>query len=943
MPHCETSNGEWTLNSNELNNYQQNRRNEELQRKKSQSKANKKSSINLKTGQGTVSGFNDQYTQITDNIIEQNNCNDLENIFIVPSSSSGGMESSLSELLLIPPKKISHPWQTAEEKESWQNDSFRQRNEMFSCIYTNSMLNQQQCPQQQLLATQLLYARLLRSQLAEQESQSNKSKMVHYSGSKKTMLRQNELLSTPSSQDNNNNIKLINDIENSLSCVDPHLFDLSNVHQSQRAEHKNKQEDKNCYSPNLKSNKEAIDGYDLQHTFDFIREQKNVFIDIIKKLENLSEISGKFRKRLSVRQGHIDVNYGSDSALEESVGRQIDGNRKSIESLLEEVKRLYNQWSSAELYYVRSLQRLGLTSEDGGEYTHTPTHTIMALAAIALSNESGISLEKTSTVHSKLLDVDSESDLFLTSAKPKTLVEIEDIILQLASSLNMPQSNAASTTPGAYSDSVKSDCEESDSAPTCIWHSTSRTFRRKNEVEPCSTAAEIILEYASLSSTSNCDTSRLLTSASNITDVTENYNVTTQLPIMFNYNRESSAVSIITDPSIFPEFSTAPSPPSTSSNSGCSTGIFGMSQNRRKQRLAKRIETLTTNSFKSDAIRGHGDKESTNQLKILPSITASTTENVSHLITKTLSSPNVSLRAQEHSITNFFKERISALQANTGSMKSEIFPMLDAPYDLSVGSKTKHMNLETKNPSNTQSNDSKDTSNDKKKPHIKKPLNAFMLYMKEMRAKVVAECTLKESAAINQILGRRWHELSREEQSKYYEKARQERQLHMELYPGWSARDNYGYVSKKKKRKKDRSTTDSGGNNMKKCRARFGLDQQNQWCKPCSPNLGVISSVSNNGSSIGINSNAAVNSIGVGMLAPIVSGGTVMLPNSSSSSSSSSSTSSSHTHVQLMATSNGNAVPSLNGITVTAGGGGGAASACSQQLSPQAPPTYVNL
>ena len=44
---------------------------------------------------------------------------------------------------------------------------------------------------------------------------------------------------------------------------------------------------------------------------------------------------------------------------------------------------------------------------------------------------------------------------------------------------------------------------------------------------------------------------------------------------------------------------------------------------------------------------------------------------------------------------------------------------------------------------------------DKKKPHIKKPLNAFMLFMKEQRAKVVAECTLKESAAINQILGRR--------------------------------------------------------------------------------------------------------------------------------------------------------------------------------------------
>lgn len=57
-------------------------------------------------------------------------------------------------------------------------------------------------------------------------------------------------------------------------------------------------------------------------------------------------------------------------------------------------------------------------------------------------------------------------------------------------------------------------------------------------------------------------------------------------------------------------------------------------------------------------------------------------------------------------------------------------------------------------PLNRKHQDSK-KEEEKKKPHIKKPLNAFMLYMKEMRAKVVAECTLKESAAINQILGRR--------------------------------------------------------------------------------------------------------------------------------------------------------------------------------------------
>ncbi|KAK2519897.1 Lef1 [Columba guinea] len=95
-----------------------------------------------------------------------------------------------------------------------------------------------------------------------------------------------------------------------------------------------------------------------------------------------------------------------------------------------------------------------------------------------------------------------------------------------------------------------------------------------------------------------------------------------------------------------------------------------------------------------------------------------------------------------------------------------------------------------------------------KRPHIKKPLNAFMLYMKEMRANVVAECTLKESAAINQILGRRWHALSREEQAKYYELARKERQLHMQLYPGWSARDNYG---KKKKRKREKLQESASG------------------------------------------------------------------------------------------------------------------------------------
>ncbi|KAI3365209.1 hypothetical protein L3Q82_010307 [Scortum barcoo] len=163
-----------------------------------------------------------------------------------------------------------------------------------------------------------------------------------------------------------------------------------------------------------------------------------------------------------------------------------------------------------------------------------------------------------------------------------------------------------------------------------------------------------------------------------------------------------------------------------------------------------------------------------------------------------------------------------------------------------VKQESSHSDISSLN--STKQSDAKKEEEKKKQVHIKKPLNAFMLYMKEMRAKVVAECTLKESAAINQILGRRWHALSREEQAKYYELARKERQLHMQLYPGWSARDNYG---KRKKRKREKQQAESNehreyfpnpclslppitdANTPKKCRALFGLDQLSLWCKPC--------------------------------------------------------------------------------------------------------------
>lgn len=48
-----------------------------------------------------------------------------------------------------------------------------------------------------------------------------------------------------------------------------------------------------------------------------------------------------------------------------------------------------------------------------------------------------------------------------------------------------------------------------------------------------------------------------------------------------------------------------------------------------------------------------------------------------------------------------------------------------------------------------------------------------------------------------------WHALERSEQAKYYEIARKEKELHAQLYPGWSARDNYAIRSKKKNPKRD--------------------------------------------------------------------------------------------------------------------------------------------
>ena len=126
------------------------------------------------------------------------------------------------------------------------------------------------------------------------------------------------------------------------------------------------------------------------------------------------------------------------------------------------------------------------------------------------------------------------------------------------------------------------------------------------------------------------------------------------------------------------------------------------------------------------------------------------------------------------------------------------------------------------------SNKNKEKSEKPDRSYVKKPPNAFMLYMQEQRQKVVAECTTSiKSSAINQILGRKWKNLGREEKQIYCDKADKARKLHMEKFPGWSASDNY------RKRKKKEKPDDSKAGPPKKCRAVYGLDSKNLWCAPC--------------------------------------------------------------------------------------------------------------
>ncbi|XP_061906794.1 transcription factor 7-like isoform X2 [Entelurus aequoreus] len=61
-----------------------------------------------------------------------------------------------------------------------------------------------------------------------------------------------------------------------------------------------------------------------------------------------------------------------------------------------------------------------------------------------------------------------------------------------------------------------------------------------------------------------------------------------------------------------------------------------------------------------------------------------------------------------------------------------------------------------------------------KEDHIKKPPNAFMMFLKENRQSVAAGMNVKRSTEVNTILGQIWRSMTMDEQNKYYKMADEE-------------------------------------------------------------------------------------------------------------------------------------------------------------------------
>ncbi|KAM8822154.1 uncharacterized protein ACB058_021639 [Synchiropus picturatus] len=86
-------------------------------------------------------------------------------------------------------------------------------------------------------------------------------------------------------------------------------------------------------------------------------------------------------------------------------------------------------------------------------------------------------------------------------------------------------------------------------------------------------------------------------------------------------------------------------------------------------------------------------------------------------------------------------------------------------------------------------------------PYIRRPPNAFMIFMRENREHVTATFKPKHSVEAHSILGHMWKSMTSEQQHRYYLLAAEERRKHEERHPNWSSKDNYGRKVKSKRTK----------------------------------------------------------------------------------------------------------------------------------------------